>query len=43
MSKEVPLVSVSVVTYNHEKYIKQCLDSILNQKTDFDFEIVLWY
>jgi glycosyltransferase involved in cell wall biosynthesis len=41
MNKEIPLVSVSVVTYNHEKYIEQCLDSILNQKTDFDFEIVL--
>lgn len=36
-----PLVSVVVVTYNHEKYIAQCLDSILNQKTRFDFEIIL--
>jgi glycosyltransferase involved in cell wall biosynthesis len=41
MNKEIPLVSVSVVTYNHEKYIEQCLDSILNQKTDFVFEIIL--
>jgi glycosyltransferase involved in cell wall biosynthesis len=36
-----PLVSINVVTYNHEKYIEQCLDSILNQKTDFKFEIIL--
>lgn len=35
------LVSVCVVTYNHKEYIKQCLDSILMQKTDFSFEIVL--
>lgn len=36
-----PLVSVCVTTYNHEKFIRQCLDSILNQVTDFDFEILL--
>jgi glycosyltransferase involved in cell wall biosynthesis len=34
-------VSVCVVTYNHSNYIKQCLDSILNQKTDFSYEILL--
>ncbi|MEI6490024.1 MAG: glycosyltransferase family A protein [Bacteroidota bacterium] len=36
-----PLVSVIVITYNHVKYIQQCLDSILMQKTSFDFEIIL--
>lgn len=36
-----PLVSVCIQTYNHEKYIKECLDSILLQKTNFDFEIIL--
>ncbi|MBZ9729062.1 glycosyltransferase family 2 protein [Salegentibacter sp. JZCK2] len=36
-----PLVSVLVQTYNHEAYIAECLDGILNQKTDFDFEILL--
>lgn len=35
------LVSVFVVTYNQEKYIRQCLDSILLQKVDFDYEIVI--
>lgn len=30
-----------VVTYNHEKYIRQALDSILMQQVDFDYEIVI--
>lgn len=41
MSKPIPLVSVSVVTYNHKDYIKQCLDGILMQETNFPFEIIL--
>ena len=36
-----PRVSVLVVTYNHAQHIAQCLDSILCQKTNFPFEIVL--
>ena len=36
-----PLVSVSIVTYNQEQYIRQTLDSVLAQKTDFPFEIVI--
>lgn len=36
-----PLVSVAVITYNQEKYIKKCIESILQQKTDFNFEIVI--
>lgn len=35
------ILSVWVVTYNQEKYISQCLDSILEQKTNFEFEIVI--
>ena len=34
-------LTVAVVTYNHEKYIKQCLDGILMQQTDFDYEVVI--
>ena len=36
-----PLVSVWMVTYNHEKFIAEALDSVLMQVTDFDFEIVI--
>lgn len=34
-----PKVSVMLITYNHEKYISQALDSILMQECDFDIEI----
>jgi glycosyltransferase involved in cell wall biosynthesis len=34
-------LSVCIITYNHENYIKQCLESVLNQHTDFDFEIIV--
>lgn len=36
-----PIVSVTVATYQHVNYIKQCLDGILMQKTDFPYEIIL--
>jgi len=36
-----PVVSVCVQTYNHAAYIKECLDGILMQQTDFNFEILL--
>lgn len=35
------MVSVCMITYGHERYILQALISILNQKCDFDFEIIL--
>ncbi len=36
-----PKVSVCVITFNQEKYIRQCLQGILDQQTDFDFEVIV--
>jgi glycosyltransferase involved in cell wall biosynthesis len=36
-----PLVSVLVITYNHERYLRQALESIVAQQTDFEFEVVV--
>ena len=36
-----PKVSVCVTTFNHVSFIEECLNSILNQKTEFPFEIIL--
>lgn len=33
--------SVLVITYNQRATIAECLDSILNQRTSFDFEVVV--
>ena len=34
-------VSISVTTYNQEKYIEQTLESLLMQIANFDFEILI--
>jgi glycosyltransferase involved in cell wall biosynthesis len=34
-----PKVSVMLITYNHEKYIAQALESVLMQETEYDYEI----
>lgn len=40
MSSDIK-VSVCVVTYNQEKYIAECLQSLVDQITDFPFEIIV--
>lgn len=40
-NEEKILVSVICNTYNHGKYIKECLESIVNQKTNFKFEVLV--
>lgn len=35
------LVSVIVITYGHEKFIKECLESIFCQSADFDIEVII--
>lgn len=36
-----PKVSVCVITYNHAAYIAECLQSLVDQKASFDFEIIV--
>lgn len=37
----LPLVTVCISTYQHGSFIRQCVESVLAQQTDFDFEIVI--
>ncbi len=36
-----PVVSVNMITYNHEPYIRQAIEGVLMQQTDFEFELVI--
>ena len=36
-----PLLSVCLITYNHEKYIRETLDGIFIQQTNFPFEVII--
>ncbi|MDR6562915.1 MULTISPECIES: glycosyltransferase [unclassified Arcicella] len=36
-----PEVSILVTVYNHEHFLRECLDSLVNQVTNFKFEIVI--
>ncbi len=38
---KMPLVSINCITYNHEPYIRQCLDGFMMQKTNFAFEVLI--
>lgn len=42
MDIEQPLVSVKVLTYNCEDTIEKCLRSVLSQRTNFVYEIVVF-
>jgi len=40
-SCESPVLSVAMITYKHEKFIAQAVESVLMQKTDFAVELVI--
>mgnify|MGYP000520857123 CR=1 FL=1 len=35
------MVSIICNTYNQESYLRQTLDSFINQKTNFNFEVII--
>lgn len=34
-------VSICIMTYNHEQYIMKCIESVLTQKVNFSYEIIV--
>lgn len=38
---EAPLVSVYIVVFNHEKYLRECLEGVLMQQVNFGIEVIV--
>ena len=38
---KMTLVDVNLVTYNHERFVSRAIESILQQKTNFDFRLII--
>ncbi len=36
-----PLVSIQTLVYNHEPFLRECLEGIVTQQTDFPFEAIV--
>lgn len=41
MDKNSIIVSIICLAYNHEQYIRQCLEGFVMQKTDFAYEVII--
>ena len=39
--KKNPVVSIVCEVFNHEPYLRDCLDGFVMQKTSFDYEILI--
>lgn len=39
--KDVPLVSVVMITYGHEAFIREAIEGVLMQETDFKIELIV--
>ena len=36
-----PIVSICMITYNHEKYITQAIEGVMMQQTNFSYQLIL--
>ncbi|EER1950082.1 glycosyltransferase, partial [Escherichia coli] len=34
-------VSVCIISFNQQNYIRQCLDGVFSQKTNFEYEVII--
>lgn len=41
LQKDLLMVSIHCLVYNHEPYIRQCLEGFVMQKTNFRFEAII--
>jgi glycosyltransferase involved in cell wall biosynthesis len=41
MTVEIPLVSICMITYNHEAYIAKAIEGILMQRTSFKYRLII--
>lgn len=41
MTKNAPLVSIQCLVYNHESYLKECLEGFVSQRVNFPFEAIV--
>ena len=39
--KSAPLVTVQCLVYNHEPFLRKCLDGFVMQETTFPFEVLV--
>lgn len=40
-SKDIPLLTVTMITFNHCRYLEKAIFGVLNQKTDYDFKLLI--
>jgi glycosyltransferase involved in cell wall biosynthesis len=36
-----PIVSVCMITYNHQEFVSQAIDTIMSQQCDFEFQLII--
>mgnify|MGYP000598518654 CR=1 FL=1 len=41
LNNGVPVITICIVTYNQQAYIRECLDSVLSQQVSVPFEVIV--